>query len=249
MLPPSLIGVLVVKVYHQVEQLNPGGGGRNNSNAAPTPTRRLPFASVGWETPLTRTYSISSIKVEGILVAFVTCNYRYEYQSYSLVFAYRVASKCYLLITPITLLLLNPTVRAISAGSAPINGGREENPPLENVTGGASAARSSGPRQSPSPATPELAPGPWDPVRVLATDAAAPLFLPPALSLIHPALYLPASIFVLLTGAQNTAPCCSLPLHGHLWSSSSLSGDWRGGSARGSSCRARRQQRKRQRRR
>jgi hypothetical protein len=40
------------------------------------------------------------------------------------------------------------------------------------------------------------APGtPWVP----ATDAAAPLFLPPTLSLIHPALYLPALIFVLLT--------------------------------------------------
>ena len=54
--------------------------------------------------------------------------------------------------------------------------------------------QSSGPRPSPSPATPELAPHPWDPVRVPATNAAAPLFLPPALSLIHPTLYLPASI-------------------------------------------------------
>ncbi len=35
--------------------------GGNNTNAAPTPAppaRRLPFASVGWETPLTGTYSI-----------------------------------------------------------------------------------------------------------------------------------------------------------------------------------------------
>ncbi len=42
-----------------MEQLNPGGGG-DNTNAAPTPARRLPF-SVGWETPLTGTYSVSSI--------------------------------------------------------------------------------------------------------------------------------------------------------------------------------------------
>ena len=47
----------------------PSGGttesrrGGNNTNAAPTPAppaRRLPF-SVGWETPLTGTYSVSSI--------------------------------------------------------------------------------------------------------------------------------------------------------------------------------------------
>jgi len=60
MLPSSPMGALVVKVYHQVEQLNPGGGG-NNTNAAHTPARCLPFASVGWETPLTGTYSVSSI--------------------------------------------------------------------------------------------------------------------------------------------------------------------------------------------
>jgi len=52
---------------------------------------------------------------------------------------------------------------------------------------------------------PELAPRPWDPVRVPATDAAAHLFLPPPLSLIHPAVYLPALIFVLLTPARNPA--------------------------------------------
>ena len=45
----------------------PSGGttesrrGGNNTNAAPTPAHRLPFASVGWETPLTGTYSVSSI--------------------------------------------------------------------------------------------------------------------------------------------------------------------------------------------
>ncbi len=99
-----------------------------------------------------------------------------------------------------------PTIRAIAIhGSVTIDGGRGERPSPPKHDGGASAARSSGPRPSPSPAMPELAPHPWDPVRVPATNAAAPLFLPPALSLIHPALYLPASIFVLLTPARNPA--------------------------------------------
>ena len=89
-----------------------------------------------------------------------------------------------------------------------------DTPPSETRRRG--IARSSGPRPSPSPATPKLAPHLWDPLRVPATDAATPLFLPPALSLIHPALYLPASIFVLLTPARNptsllTAPPLPLP--------------------------------------
>jgi hypothetical protein len=86
-----------------------------------------------------------------------------------------------------------------------------ETPPSKRNGGGASAARLYGPRPSPSPAMPELAPHPWDPVRVPATDAAAPLFLPPALSLIHPALYLLASIFVLLTLARNPASLLAAP--------------------------------------
>ena len=47
-------------------------------------------------------------------------------------------------------------------------------------------------------------PPPLVPVRVLTTDAATLRFLPPALSLVHPALYLPASIFVLLTPVDAT---------------------------------------------
>jgi len=35
-------------------------GGGTNANTAPTPSRRLPFASVGWETPI-GTYSVSSM--------------------------------------------------------------------------------------------------------------------------------------------------------------------------------------------
>ena len=103
-----------------------------------------------------------------------------------------------------SIVLLIPTVQAIAVhGSATIDGEWEEIPPPPKRDGGVSAARSSGPRLSPSPATPELAPHPWDSLRVPATNAAAPLFLPPALSLIHPVLYLPASIFVLLTPARN----------------------------------------------
>jgi hypothetical protein len=58
---------------------------------------------------------------------------------------------------------------------------------------------------------PKLTPHPWDPVRVLSTDAVALLLLPPALSLVHPAVYLPASIFVLLTPARNSASLLAAP--------------------------------------
>ncbi len=67
--------------------------------------------------------------------------------------------------------------------------GQEERPPSPKRDGGASVARSSGPhpQASPSPATPELAPRPRDPIPVPAADAFVLLFLPPALSLAHPA--------------------------------------------------------------
>ena len=111
--------------------------------------------------------------------------------------------------TVITLLLLIPTVGAIAvSGYATIDKGREERPPSPKRNGGASAKLSSSPRPSPSPAAPELAPCPRDPVPGPAATAAALLFLPPALSLVHPTLYLPASIPVLLTPARNSA---SLP--------------------------------------
>ena len=58
------MGALVVKVYHPMQQLNPGGesrrGGGTYTNTAPTPARRMPFDSVGWETPI-GTYSVYSI--------------------------------------------------------------------------------------------------------------------------------------------------------------------------------------------
>ena len=72
--------------------------------------------------------------------------------------------------------------------------GREERPPSLKRDGGVSAARSSGPQASPSPTTPELAPRPRDPVPVLAADAFALLFLPPALSLVHPPRLVPSSL-------------------------------------------------------
>ena len=90
-------------------------------------------------------------------------------------------------------------------------GGGRRYPPVRNATGGYLPRAVSGPRPSPSPATPELAPHPWDPLRVPATNAATPLFLPPALSLIHPALYLPASIFVLLTPARYPTSLFAAP--------------------------------------
>ena len=111
--------------------------------------------------------------------------------------------------TPITLLLLIPTVRAIAIYRyATINKGRKERPPSPKRDGGASAVQPSSPRPSPSPAAPELAPRPWDPVPGPDATATALLFLPPALSLVQPALYLPALILVLLTPARNSA---SLP--------------------------------------
>jgi hypothetical protein len=93
----------------------------------------------------------------------------------------------YLLITHITLLLLIPTVGAIAVyGYATIDKGREERPPSPKRDGGASATQSSSPRPSPSPAAPELVPRPRDPLPGPAATAAALLFLPPAMSLVHP---------------------------------------------------------------
>ena len=124
-----------------------------------------------------------------------------------------MASKCYLLMTAITLLLLIPTVGAIVVyGYATTNKGREERPPSPKRDGGASATRSSSPRPSPSPAAPKLATCPRDPVPGPATTTAALLFLLPALSLAHPTLYLPASIPVLLTPARNSASLPAPPL-------------------------------------
>jgi len=120
-----------------------------------------------------------------------------------------MASKCYQLIAPITPLLLIPTVGVIDIyGYATVDKGREERPLSPKRDGGASAAQRSSPRPSPLPAAPELAPRPWDPVPGQDATATALLFLPPALSLVQPALYLPALILVLLTPARNSA---SLP--------------------------------------
>jgi len=97
-------------------------------------------------------------------------------------------------------------------GSVTIDGGREEAPPFRNMTGPASAARSSSPRQSLSSTLPKLAPPPWDPVRVSTTDTVALLLLPPALIFVHPAVYFPASIYVLFTPDRNSASFLATPL-------------------------------------
>ena len=75
----------------------------------------------------------------------------------------------------------------------------------------ASTERSSGPRPSPLSAAPELAPCPRDPILVSTANVAALLFLLPALSLVHPALYLPASIIVLHTPARSSASLLAPP--------------------------------------
>ena len=48
-------------------------------------------------------------------------------------------------------------------------------------------------------------------VRVPTTDTATLLFLPLVLSLVHPALYLSASIFVLFTPARKSASLLAAP--------------------------------------
>ncbi len=104
-----------------------------------------------------------------------------------------------------------PSHRAPSTGHDDRQVAGGETPLSKTRWGGIRRAvvQSSSPRPSPSPATPELTPRPRDPVPGPAATAAALLFLPPALSLVHPALYLPASILVLLTPARNSA---SLPV-------------------------------------
>ena len=119
-----------------------------------------------------------------------------------------------LVITLITLPLLIPTVRAIAVhGSATINRGGRRDAPFPKRDGGGHPTRGRPvpsrhcrpPRPS-SPPAPCPRPGPL-------------LFLPPALSLVHPALYLPASIFILLTPARNSASLLTAP--------PSLSSPWR----------------------
>jgi hypothetical protein len=91
-----------------------------------------------------------------------------------------------------------------------------ETPPFQNAKGG--GIRRAVVR---SPAVTvarhaQARPPPLVPVWVPTTDAATLLFLPPALSLLHPALYL---IFVLLTPARNSASLLTAP--------PSLSSSWR----------------------
>jgi hypothetical protein len=119
-----------------------------------------------------------------------------------------VASKCYLLITPTTLLLFIPTVQAITIHRyVKMAGGQEERPPSPKCDGGHQQRGRpvAGHRPLPSPVALELAPHPRDPVPVPAADSAAFIFLPPTLSLVHPALHLPAWILILLlTPASNS---------------------------------------------
>ena len=92
-----------------------------------------------------------------------------------------------------------------------IDGGRGERPSSPKCDGGASTARSSGPRSPVVAIACHARACPLDPIPVPATDAVALLFLPPALSLVHLALYLPASILVLLTPAKNSESHLAAP--------------------------------------
>ena len=113
-----------------------------------------------------------------------------------------------------SIVLLIPTVRAIADhGYITIDGGREERHPSPKRDGRASAPRSPGPRPSPSPAGYELAPRRQDPVPGPADNAFALRFLPPTLSLVYPALYLSASILILLTPARNSTSLLAPPPH------------------------------------
>jgi hypothetical protein len=95
-----------------------------------------------------------------------------------------------------------PSKPSLSTGTRRLPSGRRRDPPLRNPTGGnpprgrpvsSHRCRMLHPSSPPAPRTG----GP-------AANAAALLFLPPALSLVHPALYLPAWILVLLTPARNS---------------------------------------------
>ena len=92
-----------------------------------------------------------------------------------------------------TLLFLIPTRAIAVQGYAMIVWGREERPPSPKRDGGASAARSSGPQALPSPAAPKLAPGTPSLSRPPTLSPFALLFLPPALSLVHPPRRVPSS--------------------------------------------------------
>jgi hypothetical protein len=97
-----------------------------------------------------------------------------------------------------------PSEPSPSTGMQQSTSGGRRDPPLRNATGGHPQHGRPVPghrRRPPRPSSPP-APRTGGP-----SAAAALLFLPPAL-LVHPALYLPASILVLLTPARNSV---SLP--------------------------------------
>jgi hypothetical protein len=99
-----------------------------------------------------------------------------------------------------------PSEPSPSMGTRRSTSGGRRDPPLRNATGGCP------PRSHPVPGhhrrPPHLSSPPAPGTGGPAANAAALLFLPPALSLVHPTLYLPASILALLTPARNFA---SLP--------------------------------------
>ena len=104
-----------------------------------------------------------------------------------------------------------PSKPSPSTGTRQSTSGGRRDPPLRNATGGHP------PRGRPVPGhrccllcrSSPPAPGTGGP----ASNAATLLFLPPALSLVHPALHLPAFILVLLTPARNSLSLPPSPPH------------------------------------
>ena len=139
------------------------------------------------------------------MVTFVTCNYRNKYQKLQLGSGFKPTNNYYS--KPIH--FLSPPFEPLpSTGLRRSTGGGRRDPPFPKRDGG--GIRRAVVRSPAVTVTRHAQAGPLPlvPVWVPTTDAAALLsaallFLPPALSLIHPALYLPASIFVLLTAPPS----------------------------------------------
>ncbi len=119
-----------------------------------------------------------------------------------------VASKCYRL-TPITLPLI-PTVQAKAVhGSATIDEGREERPPPSETRQEYPPSGHLVPSRHRCPLRPSSLPAPGTPSRYRPPALPPPSSSRPVRSLVHPALYLPAPIVVLLAPRQGF---CEPPL-------------------------------------
>jgi len=131
-----------------------------------TMRQHLPYPLPGFESTCQHASTLAPITtVEG------NCNKSYHQK------LQRMASKCYLLMTPITLLLPIPTVGAIAVyGYATIDKGREERPPSPKRDGGHPPRGRPVPGHCRRPPCPSSPPAPGTPSR------AQPPPLPPSSS-------------------------------------------------------------------